>query len=256
MVSVVIPMYNAADTILECLRSVAGQSYRNLEVIVVNDGSTDECGELVGNFMESCDFPVVLISQANSGVSAARNAGIKVASGEYIAFLDADDSWCQDKLKIQLDILKENKNIFFLGSAANGRELSWFFLRKMKFLQALPVWCMLMRCFVFTSGVIIKRDVLIKMEGFDESMCYAEDMDLWLRIVRSYPYFYINQSLAFCQNSMAGLSSNLKAMEKGELRNIAKARSLKLISGSVYFFLCGISMLKYGLRIINLKSVK
>ncbi|MDE7180535.1 MAG: glycosyltransferase [Muribaculaceae bacterium] len=102
MISVVIPLYNKASFIEETLRSVFNQSYANYEIIVVDDGSTDNGPEIVGQLKNA---RLRLISQPNSGVSVARNTGIREARGEYIAFLDADDIWKPDYLQTQNDLI-------------------------------------------------------------------------------------------------------------------------------------------------------
>lgn len=107
-ISVIIPVYNDALYIKEALKSVLSQGVENLEIIVVDDGSTDNFEEQID---ELNDLRIKLISQTNSGAAAARNNGVNNAKGEYIAFLDADDVWSGDKLKLQLDVLLNRKDI-------------------------------------------------------------------------------------------------------------------------------------------------
>ena len=106
-VSVIIPAYNSSGFIEDALESVFKQTYRNYEVIVVDDGSTDKSAEIIGSFS---DKRIIYIYQENHGVSVARNKGILESKGEYIAFLDSDDLWLPEKLEKQVAILNNNKN--------------------------------------------------------------------------------------------------------------------------------------------------
>src|SRR5687767_7450433 len=108
-VTVVVPSYNNARYIGQTLDSIASQTFTDYEVIVVNDGSDDS--EELERVLESHPLPVVYISQENKGVSAARNAAIRIARGEFYAQLDADDQWTPEYLEVQLGILRENKDV-------------------------------------------------------------------------------------------------------------------------------------------------
>ena len=103
MVSVIIPVYNRAQYIKDCLDSVINQTYKAYEIIVVDDGSTDNLREILVPYMDKIQY----IYKQNGGPSSARNAGTKVSNGEYIAFLDADDMWLPEKLELQIELLKE-----------------------------------------------------------------------------------------------------------------------------------------------------
>src|SRR4051812_19081493 len=98
LVSIIIPFYNSSDTIERCLNSVIGQDYTNLEIICVNDGSVDDTIEKVKKIKDNSSFTFYIIEQENKGACAARNAGLKIAKGEYIQFLDADDGLLRDKI--------------------------------------------------------------------------------------------------------------------------------------------------------------
>jgi len=110
-VSVVIPAYNAAEYLDESISSVLDQSYSNLELIVVDDGSIDKTSDIVSKFRDS---RLTYVYQDNKGVSGARNRGLEIASGDYIAFLDADDIWCRTKLEMQVSVLDNNSDIDFI----------------------------------------------------------------------------------------------------------------------------------------------
>ncbi len=122
-ITVVIPMYKASNTIIASLQSVINQSYREqLEIIIVDDGTTDNSRVKVREYI-SCNKInriIKLISQRNKGVSSARNMGIVNSCGEWIALLDSDDAWCENKLKNQIKVIDNNKDIKFLGSRYNS----------------------------------------------------------------------------------------------------------------------------------------
>lgn len=108
-VSVIVPLYNGARFLAETIESAAGQSYRPLEVVVVDDGSTDQSAQIVAEAQQRLDLPLFYYYQDNQGPSVARNVGIQMAQGEIIAFLDADDLWMLEKVTRQVDYLLEHK---------------------------------------------------------------------------------------------------------------------------------------------------
>lgn len=116
--SVIIPAFNAENSIAECIDSVCNQSRTDLikEIIVVDDGSCDNTVNLVLKLKETSLVPIYLTSISNSGPSKARNVGIKKAKGNWIALLDSDDKWVNDKIEIQYNLIIKNKNIKFLGA--------------------------------------------------------------------------------------------------------------------------------------------
>ena len=121
MISVIIPLYNAENTILAALDSVKNQEGDfDFEIMVVNDGSTDKSAEKVQQFIdENPQLNIQLIHQDNKGVSSARNAGLRLANGEWVAFLDSDDVWLPHKTKVMMKVLTENPEIDFLVALAN-----------------------------------------------------------------------------------------------------------------------------------------
>lgn len=193
-VSVVIPCFNAERFIAATLRSVYAQTGTALEVIVVDDGSTDGSAALVQR-----EFPQLrLIRRANGGVAAARNAGIAAATGDWVAFCDADDIWLPGKLQAQFDAI----------SAAPGCRMSytaWFIwhsaepeptpalLADLANRAAEPRWRgatgwlypeLLLDCVVWTSTVLMQRSLLEEIGPFDTTLRIGEDYDLWLRASR------------------------------------------------------------------------
>ncbi len=120
MISVIIPLYNAENTILAALDSVKNQEGNfDFEILVINDGSTDKSAEKVQQFIdENPQLNIQLIHQENKGVSSARNAGLRLAKGEWIAFLDSDDVWLSHKTKVMMKVLTKNSEIDFLAGVS------------------------------------------------------------------------------------------------------------------------------------------
>ena len=191
MISVIIPMYNAQESIIRCLESVIKQTYNgDMEIIVINDGSTDKSPEIVEDFIKKHpDFKIQVINQENGGVSKARNAGLKIIKGDYIAFLDSDDAWFLDKLTHQIRILENNLNIDLLGTAFKGVYFSNIpegELVNVKFKK------LIFKNYFQPSTVIIKKHVIDRIGLFDESQKYAEEGNFFLRIAQKFNCFFYN----------------------------------------------------------------
>lgn len=194
-ITVVIPAYNAAEHIERAICSVLAQTYPANEVIVVNDGSTDGTSGIVRRFGDR----VRLIEQANAGVSAARNAGIRAASGEWIAFLDADDEWLSGYLDAQTSLL--SRHIDLVWSVANYLTCSETEHRMSSFIDPIVVrrkmngneiiqdylsaFCQDWIGHLDTT--LVRKDVLGQVGCFDETLVCAEDIDLWWKIAYRYP---------------------------------------------------------------------
>ncbi len=185
-VSVIIPVYNRKERIVECVESVLAQSVPAHEIIVVDDGSTDGTPEALKVFGDSIK---VITLDENRGVSCARNVGVKKATGEWIAFLDSDDQWTEKKLECQLKFIESNRFYEIVQSEEvwirNGKRVNprhrhtkpegWIFEPSLKL------------CIVSPSTALIKKSLLEAYGGFDESLPACEDYDLWLRLSRHHP---------------------------------------------------------------------
>jgi len=185
LISVIVSAYNVEPFLAETLASVQRQTYREFEVIVVDDGSTDRTSEIARQFVEK-DARFILLRQKNAGTAAARNAALKQARGEWIAFLDADDVWLPEKLAAQLNLLKQKPRAnllftdYFLWDGQND------FGRRYSDPDKFPDGDVGRRLIFFNlfciSTVIIKREMLDTVGWFDVELLMAEDWDLWLRI--------------------------------------------------------------------------
>lgn len=242
LVSVVIPIYNAQRTIVRTLESVYRQTYPALEWILLNDGSTDGSMELVKGFLDEHHVDAVVIDRENKGVSYTRNEGIRKASGTYVAFLDADDQWLPDKIQMQVDCMKETGADLVSCQKTQvpaDSPVSLITLKKLLF-----------KNYLFTSGVMVRRQVLLDTGGFQEDMRYGEDYHLWLRIVQKHDIRVINRQLMIYEDlavnpQKTGLSTNLKAMEQAELSCYKMLRQEKVIGTALWLAAVVYSWLRY-----------
>ncbi len=180
--SVIIPVYNRASFIKEAIESVLKQTYKNFELIVVDDGSTDETPQIIAN------YPVKLIRQSNRGVSAARNAGIRMARGEIIALLDSDDIWEKNKLQIHHEFFKENSTYKIHQTDEVWIRNGQFLNKKQKHLKKEGdiFYDSLHLCLISPSAVAIKKELFEEVGYFNEDFEVCEDYELWLRITKKY----------------------------------------------------------------------
>lgn len=210
-VTVVIPAYNASRYIAQALDSVKAQTFSDYEVIVVNDGSNDR--DELERVLHSHSLSIIYLSQENRGVSAARNAAIKIGRGEFYAQLDSDDQWTPDYLEIQLGILNDNPNVALvypnatiIGAASND---------EVEFMKICPSEgevtfeaLVQQKCTVMTS-VTARINAIREAGMFDESIRSCEDFDLWLRIVKSGGRIvYHRRSLVLYRRHEGSLSSD------------------------------------------------
>lgn len=175
--SVIIPMYNSENTITKTLDSVKEQTAydRILEIIVVNDGSTDNSLNIVKEYiLYNDDLPIILIDKLNGGVSSARNAGMRISRGEWIALLDSDDEWLSNKIEIQLKTIEKNPDIDFLGGNSNGLSLRIIF-KKIDNLYKASVKDLCLKSFPVTPAAVFRRRIIDEIGYFDEEQKYAED---------------------------------------------------------------------------------
>ena len=219
MFSIIIPLYNKAAYIEKALQSVLSQTFKEFELIVVDDGSTDNSLEIVQKFKNS---KVQIIEQANSGVSTARNNGVRLAKYDYIAFLDADDWWAPDFLLEMKDLItdfpeavlfsssyfkvKNGKNIPAKIGVSAGFERGYFdYCKTYSASLYMPVW---------TGAAILKKSVYEEMNGFKPTLKLGEDFDLWLRVALKYKVALLNKPLAYYNQDV-----DLQTRAVGKLRN-------------------------------------
>ncbi len=252
LVSVVIPAYNAALFIGETIESVRSQTLTNWELLIINDGSTDNTAEIVETYCQT-DPRIQLISKPNAGVSAARNLGGKLAQGELIAFLDADDQWLPEKLAIHVDRMNAVPKIGISFARVEFLEFdgtptgkftncSLFNLRSENFLYTNPT--------VTTSNVVIRTELFREIDGFDPAIHYSEDMELLFRssCLTHWKIEGINRVLVHYRIHRTGLSSTLNQMEAGWLQFVRKAQSIRPNLVNQHFASAHASYLQYLAR--------
>lgn len=207
-ISAIIPAYNAAQYITEALDSVLAQTYPVYEIIVVDDGSTDGTAEIVKEIASSApsvpprnDVPIKYIYQENKGPAATRNRGIKEATGDYMAFLDADDLWLPEKIEKQVKLFDGSDYAMVycdMSHEVNGRVINKSYLkeRNYKYVSDGKVYKNLLReNFIFTPTVIMKKDIIDKIGYFDEGLKICEDYKMWLNVAKNYPVGFANEPL-------------------------------------------------------------
>lgn len=245
-------MYNSEKTIRKALESVLHQTYEGgVEVIVVNDGSSDLSQEIVESIIvEYPDKDLRLISQINQGVSRARNVGLKVASGDYITFLDSDDVWRLNKLSRQVAAIEE-LNVDFLCALRNNDKIGFPYQLKGNY-AIITLKRLLIRVIGQTSTAMFRRKVIDNTGFFDENQRYSEDANYWMRISINNSMVVINEQLVSTENDYAqsGLSSNLKKMEEGVQKNIKEMYGLGEINYVECLVFSVFSKLKFFKRVL------
>jgi glycosyltransferase involved in cell wall biosynthesis len=221
MLSVIIPSHNRAVYLKEAIDSVLCQVPKPLEVIVVDDGSTDGTWQILNSYNSS----IAAIRQPRMGVSGARNAGIRRAKGEWIAFLDSDDLWLPGKLAAQVDYLHRSPSPGICQTQEiwirNGKRLNPSKVHKKP--QGECFTLLLERCLVSPSAVMIHRAIFDEVGLFDESLPACEDYDLWLRIGCRYPVGLIDKSLIIKRGGHADqLSATVPALDRFRIQSIIK----------------------------------
>lgn len=189
-ISVVIPVFNRSHLLARTIKSVLRQTYKNFEILIVDDHSTENILSVVQN------YNVSYLRSAGKGVSAARNTGIRHAKGEWIAFLDSDDEWTPDKLEKQTNSIQKN-HLRFVHSDEVWMRNGTIFPQKAKHKKSggfLFEKCA-ERCVIGASTVLVQKNLLLEMNLFDENFVVCEDFDLWLRISAQEEIGFLNEAL-------------------------------------------------------------
>jgi glycosyltransferase involved in cell wall biosynthesis len=225
VVSVIIPTYNRWPMVAEAVESVLEQAYSFFEIIVVDDGSTDGTRERLKKYGSS----VVIISRQRNGVAASRNYGVSIAQGRYVAFLDSDDLWRPQKLGIQTLFMEQHPEVQVCQTeeiwirrgarvnptAKHAKPSGDIFRRSLDL------------CLVSPSAVMMTKDLLNQVGGFDESFPVCEDYDLWLRIAKDHAIPLIPQPLVVKRGGHADqLSHSIWGMDRyrvQSLRNLLRS---------------------------------
>jgi glycosyltransferase involved in cell wall biosynthesis len=212
---VIVPAYNASTTVGRAVDSVLAQTFGDLELIVIDDGSTDSTAEVV---RRRRDRRLRCVAIANRGVSGARNLGLDIGSGDFVAFLDADDAWLPTKLERQLDLMEKRPAA---GLCFTSVELVDGGLRRIHEDRSSPYMdfteALLANGNVVTgsaSSAIVRRSVLESVGGFDPRLSQCADWDLWLRLSLATEFVVIDEPLVQIRKGRESMSSNPGLLEK------------------------------------------
>jgi glycosyltransferase involved in cell wall biosynthesis len=218
-VSVVIPVYNSDKYIEETLDSVLSQTYTDFEVIVVDDGSEDKTPSIVKQYQVKYPEKVKLIQKENGGPASARNMGIKVARGEFIAFNDSDDLWLPSKLEKQLEYFNSDPQVGLvyskytsfkgdkeLRTKPEGGHSGWIFTK------------LLSKSIIQASTMIVKRECLDAVGTFDESFSLADEYDMSLRIAKKFQCYFVDKALTRYRVHDTNASKNNLLFDKENLK--------------------------------------
>jgi glycosyltransferase involved in cell wall biosynthesis len=228
LVSVIVPAYRAAPYIVETLDSILAQTFRGYEIIVVNDGSPDT--EDLERVLHPYRGRIEYIVQENRGQAGARNTGIRHSRAEFVAFLDQDDQWEPEFLSFQTSVMRADPGLdvhycdakFFGDSPRCGRSVMEFTPSKGE-----ATFHRLIRreCTVLNCAALSRRESVVRVGMFDESLRYGEDIDLWLRIARQGGRIgYRRRILARCRLRADSVSADVDRMFEGYLRVLAEMK--------------------------------
>jgi glycosyltransferase involved in cell wall biosynthesis len=227
-VSVIIPTHNRASLVMEAVESVLSQTYRDFEVVVVDDGSTDDTADV----LKPHHGHVRYVHQPHRGVSAARNVGIQFAKGEFLAFLDSDDLWVKSKLEEQMTVMQQRPSYKLvytdeiwihrgvrINQGKRHRKYSGWIFDKV-----LPL------CIISFSSVLMRREVIRDVGPLDESLPVCEDYDYWIRVAARYPVLFLDKLLLVKRGGHADqLSRSYWGMDRFRIRALEKALTVGVL---------------------------
>jgi glycosyltransferase involved in cell wall biosynthesis len=255
-VSVIIPAYNSARFLAESIPTVLQQTFADFELLVVDDGSTDDTRQVVASF--ECDARVRYVHQQNRGGAAARNTGIAHCTGKYIAFLDADDLWAPEKLQKQVAVFQESTQVEAVHTAAylvqldgEQREVSRRILRRPAFLEQTLYEELLYRMVIIgsASSVMVRRPVLQQVGPFHEQTL-ASDRDMWQRIAEHYDFHYVDEPLVCIRKHQSNMSNDWEKIAESQIRYFHKLT--REIPPQYRFHLPRVALSRFALLAIKL----
>ncbi len=223
-ISVIVPVFNGEKTVKETIKSILNQTFTNIEVIIINDGSTDTTLEIIENISDS---RIKIFSYPNAGLSASRNRGISQAKREYISFIDADDLWTPDKLESQWQALQSNPQAAVAYSWTDYIDESSKFIKSGRRIKVNgdAFDKLLITNFLENGSNPLIRQEALKIGGFDETLFAAEDIDMWLRLAANYDFVCVEKPQILYRISTTSMSTNLKRQEAASLKVIERGFS-------------------------------
>lgn len=223
VISVIIPAYNAEKTILETIQSLQQQTFSDFELIVINDGSTDQTVELLSTIEDS---RIKIFSYENGGLPGARNRGIARATGEYVTFIDADDLWTPDKLELQLAALQQHPEagVAYSWTAFINEKSEFLYVWEPLFYEGDVYRQLLVKNFISSgSNILVRRQFIEKAGEFDSSLKSAEDWDYYLRLAAQCAFVLVPKYQILYRRSSQSMTSKVDVMEKYILMVIERA---------------------------------
>jgi glycosyltransferase involved in cell wall biosynthesis len=234
LIDVVIPTFNRAYCLKRTIDSVLSQTYKELKLYVIDDGSTDETKNLISQYQN--ESRLRYFYQNNKGVSAARNSGIKMGQAEWVAFIDSDDEWLPNKLETQVDFIKKNPNIRFIHSneiwMRNGVRVN----PKKKFDKSYHDLFKrsLEMCLISPSTVVMKKELCLQHGLFNEDFIVCEDYDLWLKILATEEVGFVSDFLIKKYGGHGDqLSTQFPAMDFWRIRSMVNLLGNSLVTDEV-----------------------
>jgi glycosyltransferase involved in cell wall biosynthesis len=239
-ISVIIPAYNAEGTILETIESVQQQTFRDLEIIVIDDGSSDRTLDLLDTVV---DERLKVYAYENEGVSTARNRGIAQATGAYISFIDADDLWTKDKLSKQLLALQQTEQagvayshltylVESVDTMDNTDNISFVPGEKLTFTGNIYPHLLLGNFIGNGSNILARREAIESVGEFDPTLKSCEDWDYFLRLAAKWNFVLVPEPQIFYRKSTGTLTSNAQIMEATGLRVLKRAHQTSIVNHS------------------------
>ncbi|MEX2175667.1 MAG: glycosyltransferase family A protein [Pirellulaceae bacterium] len=219
-ISVIIPTYNSAPLVVEAVESVLAQTRPAAEVIVVDDGSTDDTEARLAPFRDRIQY----VRQPNGRVAAARNTGLRLATGELIGFLDADDAWHPSKLERQVAALESRPDVGLLATGLTAWPGPFAMLADPSAARINPVSLAEMLLFnpLATSSIVVRRSIALRAGPFDTELFGPEDYDLWLRCAQLGQVAVLDEPLTGYRDTAGSLGKQADTMRRGLLRIHAK----------------------------------
>ncbi len=256
LVSVLIPSYNHADYIEAAIRSVWNQTYQNIELIVLDDGSEDSSPDLIRELEKMSPIPMSVIVKENAGLCATLNQGLEIARGKYVSILASDDKYLEDKTQIQVNFMEGNTNcVLCFGRVIHLKEGGELEDDPIRPLSGNMFEDLLFGNFIPAVSCLARKSVFSKVGGFDENSA-IEDWDMWLRIAEFHEIQYVDHFLSYYRRHDNNFSSNLDKMELAKLGILNKWKGkksfvkAKQIWALTYF--CGLLDKKKGLGAFKL----
>ena len=223
-ISIIIPAYNAEQTIIKTIESIQRQTFTDYEIIVIDDGSTDQTKDVVSRIE---DRRLKISAYQNAGAATARNRGIAQATGKYLAFIDADDLWTPDKLELQLEALQKNPTA---GVAYSWTTSVFLYKQKEVWHPCNPVLFegnvypkMLLGNFLASgSNPLIRQEAILSVGGFDSDLLHCEDWDFYLRLAAKWEFVLVPKSQIIYRLSLTSKSLKTRSIEKSLLYIVDK----------------------------------